>query len=70
METTETGAVGYLFWIIYIALTIYAIYYSKREAKELKMSETIAVVAGLLFPILALLIYAHLNYRAKRKESI
>jgi hypothetical protein len=65
METTSDST-GYIFWIIWIALIIYAIYYCKKVAKELKMSEAVAVLAGLIFPILALLIYAHLSYKAKK----
>lgn len=68
METTNDSS-GYMFWIIWIALIIYAIYYCKKVAKDLKMSETIAVLASILFPILALLIYAHLAYRAKKRTS-
>ncbi len=54
------------FWIIWVALTAYAIYYCKGVAKKLKMSELIAIIFSLLVPILALLIYAHLNYKTKK----
>ncbi len=59
-----------VFWIIWIALIAYAIYYCKGVAKKLKMSEPLAIIFSLLVPILALLIYAHLNYKAEKANKI
>jgi len=55
------------FWILWIALTAYAIYYCKGVAKKLKMNEPLAIIFGLFAPILALLIYAHLGFKASKQ---
>lgn len=56
-------------WIIWIALVAYAVYFCKGVAKRLKMSEAVAIVGSLLMPILTLLIYGHLNYKANQKDK-
>jgi len=66
---TSYGIEGYAILILTVAFFAYAVYYCKKVAKELKMNETIAVLAGLLLPLLALLIYSHLNYKAKKKHE-
>ena len=58
-----------IIWIIWIALVVYAVYFCKGVAKRLKMSELVAIMGSLLIPILTLLIYGHLNYKADQKAK-
>ena len=58
-----------IIWILWVALVVYAIYFCKNVAKRLNMSETVAIVGSILLPILTLLIYGHLNYKADQKAK-
>lgn len=64
---TASDSTGYVYLIIAVAFVAFAVYYCNKVAKDLKMSQTVAVLAGLLFAIPALLIYSHLAYKAKKK---
>lgn len=58
------------FWIIWIALIVYAVYYCKGVAKKLKMSEPLTIIFSLPVPILALLVYAHLDYKMEKANNL
>ena len=45
----------------------FAVYFCNKVAKKTGMSQAVAILAGLLFAIPALLIYSHLNYQADKK---
>ena len=61
--------IGVVIYLVAFGIVGFAIYYCNKVAKKIGMSQAVAILAGLLFAIPALLIYSHLNYRANQKAD-
>lgn len=61
------GLDGYIILILTLAFIAFSVYYCNKVARELKINQSVAVLAALFFCIPALLIYSHLSYKAKNK---
>ncbi|NCU42403.1 MAG: hypothetical protein EOM19_06850 [Candidatus Moranbacteria bacterium] len=70
-EIVEIGVwESMLIYGIWFGAIIISSYYNCKVAKKLNMNKGIAIVAGILLPVLGALIYSHLNYSAERKKRI
>ena len=69
MEETTATLIGYIFIFILIIAWIGSIFYCYSVAKKLNKSKILAILVGLLLPILGPIFYSHRYHYPKKKDK-